>query len=101
MEHPDAGIVGNPVHGFHLRQGQRRCALRRTHATLLQHAGATLREAQAQLGHTKMSTTLEIYTVSIPQAQRRAVENLSRMVTNGDELVKVGEKLPMLTQQIQ
>jgi integrase len=75
--------------------------LRRTHATLLQHAGATLREAQAQLGHTKMSTTLEIYTVSIPQAQRRAVENLSRMVTNGDELVKVGEKLPMLTQQIQ
>jgi integrase len=75
--------------------------LRRTHATLLQHAGVTLREAQAQLGHTKMSTTLEIYTVSIPQAQRRAVENLSRMVTNGGELVKVGEKLPMLTQQIQ
>jgi len=58
-------------------------------------------EAQAQLGHTKMSTTVEIYTVWIPQAQRRAVENLSRMVTNGDELVKVGEKLPMLTQQIQ
>ena len=29
--------------------------LRRTHATLLQHAGATLREAQAQLGHSKMS----------------------------------------------
>jgi hypothetical protein len=51
--------------------------------------------------HTKMSTTLEIYTVSIPQAQRKTVENLSRMVTNGDELVKVGEKLPMLTQQIQ
>jgi len=75
--------------------------LRRTHATLLQHAGATLREAQAQLGHTKMSTTLEIYTLSIPQAQRTAVENLSRMVTNGDELVEVGEELPMLTQQIQ
>jgi integrase len=75
--------------------------LRRTHATLLQHAGPTLREAQAQLGHTKMSTTLEIYTVSIPQAQRKAVENLTRMVTNSDELVQVGEKLPMLTQQIQ
>src|SRR6267154_4050124 len=40
--------------------------LRRTHATLLQHAGATLREAQAQLGHSKMSTTLELYTISIP-----------------------------------
>src|SRR6266567_2067245 len=53
--------------------------LRRTHATLLQHAGATLREAQAQLGHTKMSTTLEIYTLPIAAAQRQAVENLSRM----------------------
>ena len=30
--------------------------LRRTHATLLQHAGGTLKETQAQLGHTKMST---------------------------------------------
>src|SRR5438132_6921148 len=75
--------------------------LRRTHATLLQHAGATLREAQAQLGHTKMSTTLEIYTLPIAAAQRQAVENLSRMVTNGDELRQIGEKLPMLTQQIQ
>ncbi len=75
--------------------------LRRTHATLLQHAGATLREAQAQLGHTKMSTTLEIYTLPIAAAQRQAVENLSRMVTNGDELRQIGEKLPRLTQQIQ
>jgi integrase len=54
--------------------------LRRTHATLLQHAGATLKEAQAQLGHTKMSTTLEIYTISIPAAQWKAVENLSDLV---------------------
>ena len=53
--------------------------LRRTHATLLQHAGGSLRDAQAQLGHTKMSTTLEIYTLPIPAAQRKAVENLSRI----------------------
>ena len=75
--------------------------LRRTHATLLQHAGATLRDAQAQLGHTKMSTTLEIYTLPIAQAQRQAVENLSRMVTNGDELGQVGEKLPLASERIQ
>ena len=36
--------------------------LRRTHATLLQAAGGTLKDAQAQLGHSKLSTTLEIYT---------------------------------------
>ena len=75
--------------------------LRRTHATLLQHAGATLKEAQAQLGHSKMSTTLEIYTISIPQAQRQAVENLSVLVTNGDDLAKLGEKLPLASERIQ
>ena len=75
--------------------------LRRTHATLFQQAGGTLREAQAQLGHSKMSTTLEIYTISIPQAQRKAVENLSDLVTNGDELAKLGENLPLATERIQ
>jgi integrase len=75
--------------------------LRRTHATLFQQAGGTLREAQAQLGHSKMSTTLEIYTISIPQAQRKAVENLSDLVTNGDELAKLGEKLPLASERIQ
>jgi integrase len=75
--------------------------LRRTHATLFQQAGGTLREAQAQLGHSKMSTTLELYTISIPQAQRKAVENLSVLVTNGDELDQLGETLPLASERIQ
>ena len=74
--------------------------LRRTHATLLQQAGATLKEAQAQLGHSKMSTTLEIYDLD-SAAQRKAVENLSVLVTNGDELAKLGEKLPLASERIQ
>ena len=37
--------------------------LRRTHITLFQAVGGSLRDAQAQLGHSKMSTTLEIYTL--------------------------------------
>ena len=60
-----------------------------------------LETLRRSLGHTKMSTTLEIYTLPIAAAQRQAVENLSRMVTNGDELRQIGEKLPRLTQQIQ
>jgi integrase len=75
--------------------------LRRTHATLLQHAGATLKEAQAQMGHSKMSTTLEICTISIPQAQRKAVENLAQLVTNGDELGQAGKELPLASERIQ
>jgi hypothetical protein len=53
------------------------------------------------LGHSKMSTTLEIYTISIPAAQRKAVENLSDLVTNGDELAKLGGKLPLASERIQ
>jgi len=75
--------------------------LRRTHATLLQHAGGTLRDAQAQLGHTKMSTTLEQYSLPIPSAQRIAVENLARLVTNGDEFAQNAQALTATTQSIQ
>jgi len=48
-----------------------------------------------------MSTTLEIYTISMPQAQRKAVENLPDLVINGDELAKLGEELPLATERIQ
>lgn len=60
--------------------------LRRTHATLFQLAGGSLREAQAQLGHSRMSTTLEIYTVPMPASQRAAVEKLSVLMANDGEL---------------
>jgi hypothetical protein len=61
----------------------------------------TLREAQAQMGHSKMSSTLELYTMTIPAAQRKAAENLSVLVTNGDELAKLEGKLPLSTERIQ
>lgn len=58
---------------------------RRTHATLLQLAGGSAKDAQAQLGHSQITTTLGIYTIPIPAHQRAAVERLSGLVTNGDE----------------
>jgi integrase len=76
-------------------------ALRRTHATLLQHAGGSLKDAQAQLGHSKLSTTLELYTVPIPTHQREAVENLSQLVTNGDEFRLKEQDRRMPTTRIQ
>jgi integrase len=71
--------------------------LRRTHATLLQVAGASLRDAQAQLGHSKMSTTLEIYTLPTPAHLREAVENLSQLVTNGDEFSPIADEVSTVT----
>lgn len=53
------------------------------------------------MGHTKMSTTLEIYTLSNSTAQRKAVENLLDLVTNGDELGQRGGKLPLATERTQ
>ena len=90
---PAGRKIGTPWLGWH--------TLRRTHATLLQMAGGTIKDAQAQLGHTKLSTTLEIYTLPVPGHQRKAVEDLAQLVTNGDESGKHLQGLPPATQQIQ
>jgi integrase len=75
--------------------------LRRTHATLLQAAGGSLKDASAQLGHSKLSTTHEIYTQPLPAHQRAAVEKLAQLVTNGDELELCAVGLPVPIPQIQ
>lgn len=81
---PAGGRLGMPWLNWH--------TLRRTHATLFQLAGGSLREAQAQLGHARMSTTLEVYTLPLAAAQRQAVEKLAVLVTNSDESPKTGEQ---------
>ena len=75
--------------------------LRRTHATLFQVAGGSLRDAQAQLGHSKMSTTLEIYTLPIPEQQRVTVEKLSVLMASDGRNDQNPEELPLPSQQIQ
>jgi integrase len=47
--------------------------LRHTHGTLLHGQGTPLKVAQAQLGHARMATTLEVYTHASASAQREAV----------------------------
>jgi integrase len=54
--------------------------LRRSHATWLKLAGADPRDAQAQMRHSRVTTTLEIYQQFIPESQRRAVDRLSELV---------------------
>jgi integrase len=75
--------------------------LRRTHATLFQFAGGSLRDAQAQLGHSKMSTTLEIYTLPIPEQQRVTVEKLSVLMANDCETGQNAKELRLACEQIQ
>lgn len=55
-----------------------RC-LRTSHATWLKMAGADVKDAQAQMRHSRSSTTLDIYQQFVPESQQRAVEKLSSL----------------------
>jgi len=55
-------------------------ALRHTHGTLLHSQGTPLKVAQAQLGHSHMATTLEVYTHASGSAQRDAVNLLEEQL---------------------
>ena len=55
-----------------------RC-LRTSHATWLKLAGADVKDAQAQMRHSRASTTLDIYQQFVPASQQRVVERLSTL----------------------
>jgi integrase len=52
-------------------------SLRTSHATWLKIAGADIKDAQAQMRHSRASTTLDIYQQFVPESQKRVVERLS------------------------
>ena len=54
-------------------------SLRTSHATWLKMAGADVKDAQAQMRHSRSSTTLDIYQQFVPESQQRAVDRLSRL----------------------
>jgi len=53
--------------------------LRRSHATWLKMAGADVKDAQAQMRHSRVTTTLEIYQQFVPESQRRVVNRLNEL----------------------
>jgi integrase len=57
-----------------------RC-LRTSHATWLKMAGADVKDAQAQMRHSRASTTLDIYQQFTPESQRRVVDRLTSLTT--------------------
>lgn len=69
-------------------------ALRHTHGTLLHELGTPLKVAQAQLGHSHMSTTLEVYTHASASAQRQAVDQLENQLFPNVPKFSAEEKIP-------
>jgi len=55
-----------------------RC-LRTSHATWLKLVGADVKDAQAQMRHSRASTTQDHYQQFVPESQRRAVDRLSHL----------------------
>jgi integrase len=59
-------------------------AFRHSHSTLLLEGGAPLTVAQAQLGHSDLMTTANVYSHLMPNSQRDAVERLAGVLdSNG------------------
>jgi len=77
-------------------------ALRHTHGTLLHAQGTPLKVAQAQLGHSHMATTLEIYTHASGSAQRDAVNLLEeQLFPNVPKLESCGNTAEKESQLVQ
>ena len=55
-----------------------RC-LRTSHATWLKLVGADVKDAQAQMRHSRASTTLDIYQQFVPESQRKVVDRLTQL----------------------
>lgn len=54
-------------------------SLRTSHAVWLKLAGADVKDAQAQMRHSRASTLLDIYQQFVPQSQRRVVDRLTSL----------------------
>jgi integrase len=55
-------------------------SLRTSHAVWLKMAGADVKDAQAQMRHSRASTTLDIYQQFVVESQRKAVTKLGQLV---------------------
>ena len=55
--------------------------LRRSYGTWMVEADANPKAVQAQMRHSRISTTMDIYAQFVPAAQRRAVLQMMNMVT--------------------
>ncbi|NLW13253.1 MAG: tyrosine-type recombinase/integrase [Trueperella sp.] len=56
--------------------------LRHTHATILLEQGVSPKVIQERLGHTTITTTMNVYSHVTPTMQREAVQEFSRTLAS-------------------
>jgi integrase len=69
---PTARLIGLPWVNWQV--------LRRSYGTWMVEAGADPKAVQAQMRHSRISTTMDIYAQFVPAAQKRAVAQMSQMI---------------------
>ena len=74
------------------RTGSGNASSESTHGTLLHSQGTPLKVAQAQLGHSHMATTLEVYTHASVSAQRDAVNLLEDQLFPSSTEVEIQDR---------
>jgi integrase len=82
-----AAMRDNNILARHLKPAARKIGLafvhwrclRTSHATWLKMAGADVKDAQAQMRHSRASTTLDIYQQFVPESQQRVIDRLSSL----------------------
>ncbi len=72
--------------------------LRRSHATWLKLAGADVKDAQAQMRHSRVTTILEIYQQFVPESQRKVVNKLTELTGRGLVNQTLPNAVPLLFQ---
>jgi integrase len=94
----------------HLKQACKRAGireidfhtLRHTHSTLLHSIGTPIKVAQAQLGHSSMAMTLDVYTHALPDSQHDTVVKLEDVLfPNVPKLESGNTVLKKQTERIQ
>jgi integrase len=56
-------------------------SLRTSRATWAIEAGANPKDVQAMMRHSRITTTLDVYAQYVPDSQRRAIAQTSKMAT--------------------
>jgi integrase len=71
-----------------------RC-LRTSHATWMVESGANCKDVQAQMRHSKISTTMDVYAQFVPESQRDAIAKMTAMA--GQRRATAAEKMKQLS----
>ena len=69
--HPLLDRAGLPRMGFH--------AARHAHATALLGSGASIKEVSSRLGHSRASTTLDVYAHAVPGGGRELADRVEEL----------------------